>query len=307
MKNIKPIDVFIEELSKYINANVVGRKDTYITNCEKCPKRMNRGHGIQVTLKLPEGLDPEGNMRPVFYAEELMAQLPGYAIAAVGEFLNRKVTETYSQTLRVIELQKEMLTKGIDDVDEDSIILTAMLASEIPEGNKTKFVTRSLPEYGLVVTMKSRRAENPNNPNESYYIPVMNKEDQIVTEDEWKRAEANTLQYAEIHVGCGASNGEENIPIYGSVEDVNRFYDFFYLVSGESFWASMAKLLKVDSLYIVPVNAYMAYFIVNSDDVKDDPALKAIQVSFTKDLMKMEKVLHPFEFSAVTGAITPIE
>ncbi len=276
----KEVKEFIDQLVDYVNKYIVGTPTTYITGCQAVDQEMNRGHAIPFQVAMPddiEGLDESMMLGPCFYAEELMDAQPGASIAAIAEMVNADVNKWYGDMVALMKAQMEAMNKTLDDYKDDIILTAVPIERAADAGVNEDFITKEFPELGIVATMKGL-IHNASD-GLSYFTPIM-KGSHDATEAEWKKAEQNSLNEANIVINAiPVPDGQRLIPVAGQITDTKGFFDYFYLLSTEV-WKPLVEDLKADRIYIVPFGAYAARFIIDSPDTRKCKMAKAMTEAF---------------------------
>ncbi len=180
------VNRFMKELTDYMNTYIAGKENTCITKCTVSDKVLNRGHVILVKIKMPAGLKTKTNAGLCFYAEELMEEFAASTIAGTAEILNARIINQYPTFIQMMQAQNKNMEKTIDEYDKEDLIVTALPSDESPyhEGDESRFVAKELPEFGLTMIMKAKLCDNPDNENQSYFVPVRTKEGQEAADDD---------------------------------------------------------------------------------------------------------------------------
>lgn len=306
----KDIDRFITELADYINRFIAGKENSYIKECVVSDKVYNRGHIIPIKVKVPEWVDEKITaLGPGFYAEELMEEFPDHTVAFIAEVINARVTEFYPGLVEIFTEKAKNMNKTIEEYAKQDIIVSAVPSSQVSENDRQAFITRDLEDVGLTLIMKACIGDNPTNPNQSYFCPIMNK-GRKVTEEDWKNAECNTLQSADINIiGMPAPSGAgEPIPLCGSIIDIKNFCDFFYLLNPRRIWKDIADKSSAEKIIIIPRSIYSAIFVVDNEFIRNNPSLSAVRDEFANLAMNTaEDILPVYELDCSTWKIKQVE
>lgn len=309
------INRFIKEIAEYINTYIAGSENTYIVECVPLDKVFNRGHAIMMKVRMPEYIaDQFKSMGPTFYAEELMDELPNSTVAAIAEVLNARTTEHYPTLMKMLEKQGRIMDKTINDYGKEDIVLTALPSSQVFENlnDSSKYIVKECPELCLTVTIKGCTHDDTENENESYFVPVCKGKDRDIVKKDWDRAETNSMNLADIHIVCmpipAQIMGEKDIQVCGQITDMNRFYDYFYLLSAKKIWSDMVKKFDADRLYIIPCGAYEAKFIIDNDAVRKNKEARALRGAFIAgSINESDKIMPMFVFDGTTLELTKLD
>lgn len=285
------IQRFMNEIADYINSHIVGGENTYIAKCAASDMVLNRGHVISIYMKIPEDMGEEyGSAGPAFYAEELLGEFPKRTPAAVAEIINARVTSFYPEFVVMMEQQKKAMERRIDDCRPKDLILTAMPASQVPEQNKGVFVDKEDLKLGLTLSIKALSSESKQNPGQLYYTPLIKEGGRAVTEVDWETARLNSISMAKPHIVIipvpKLTNTPNPIAVCGQIEDLHKFYDYFYLIEGAKLWKHVMDETKADSILIIPDGAYAAKFVIDSEAVHGNELARSLSSMFLKDAME---------------------
>lgn len=271
----KDIDSFVTELVDYINTFITGSEYSYIVKCEASDTVTNRGRSISVLVKIPDDIDKNLNIGPCFYVDELLEQFPNATVAAIAENINAMTTRDYFNMVAILRMQDAAMKKTIDEYEaENCTIITAVPTSQTPKGNNTVFITKKYPEFGLTTIMKAKIYSNSDQKSRAYFAPVCRTKGRRITKRDWDLADKNTIQGVKIEASCMPVLTEEKavqaIPAFGNLEDKNRFYDFFYLLSPEYAWRPLIDRSGAEKIYIIPTDAWSAKFIIDSPVIRNN-------------------------------------
>lgn len=273
----KDIHRFIKELADYINRFIAGSDGSHIVKCVEEDILMNRGHAIPVECAI-EG-DGKNNMALCFYAEELMSEFPDSSAAAVAQIVAERAEAYYESARKTMDIQKEMEGKNIRDINPEDLYLSAVLDSD-RGGLEDGFLMREHEGLGITTAIKVKFG-HPANKNQILLFPIRADKDHPTTEEDWKRAETNSLKAAHIS-GYTMTVKDGEPPICGEIKDDKRFYDYFYLLTPD-IWRPMAEQAKASKIYIFPYMAYAAKFVVENH-LTDHPGPHAkMRESFMQD------------------------
>ena len=278
----RDINKFRKELADYINRFIAGSENTYIEECALPDLITNRGQAIYIKVVMPKEYD--GDLRgigPCFYAEELMAEYPDSTVAFIAEVINKNVTENYKETMFMITAQMDNKNKTIDDYRPESLVISAIPAHLQQDKVKEHFCTKDMPDTGLSLTLKAVN-EIPENDRQIYLTPVNLCDGRMPTDEEWERADDNTLAATDVEVNIlplplpmpGEDNGY--LSIAGHIADRREFYDWFYLASPKKVWMPVMKETKAEKIYIVPVSPALALFVVDNETIRKNPVTYAM-------------------------------
>lgn len=167
-------------------------------------------------------------------------------------------------------------------------------------------------ESCLTVTIKGCTHDDTENENESYFVPVCKGKDRDIVKKDWDRAETNSMNLADIHIVCmpipAQIMGEKDIQVCGQITDMNRFYDYFYLLSAKKIWSDMVKKFDADRLYIIPCGAYEAKFIIDNDAVRKNKEARALRGAFIAgSINESDKIMPMFVFDGTTLELTKLD
>lgn len=254
----KDIHRFIKKLADYINRFIVGSEGSHVIECVEDDIMANRGHAIPVKCAIDNG--GENEVALCFYAEELMAEFPDSSAAAVAQIVAERVEAYYESAKKTIAIQKEMVGKTIRDISPEDLYLSAAVNSD-KNGLEDGFLMKKHEGLGITSAIKAR-FDHPDNKDQILLFPIRADKDHPATEEDWKRAETNSLKAAHMSgYTMTAKDGEP--PICGEIKDDKQFYDYFYLLTPD-IWKPMIEQAQASRIYIFPHMAYAAKFVVEN-------------------------------------------
>lgn len=312
------MDDFVKEVLAYIDANIIGKPGTHIIGHGRESIVANRGHAIQTIVEVPEDLAETmraaglgTGVGPVFYAEELLEQYPRCDAAAAALAINRTINEDYGNMLTVFREQSAAMGKTIDDYGPSELFIMALPACHAHPAMRKGCITKELPEAGLVLTMKGLMCKNPSNEDQSYFSPIKTENGRDATDDEWYMAAVNSLGQAALHIECipvQEHEGGEIIPVCGTISDQKQFYEWFYLIQPECVWGHFAETHSIDTICIIPKDAYTALFIVNNEKTASCEQARMLQDIFLGKIMEIATAadVMPCAIDCRTWEIKPV-
>lgn len=307
------IQRFMNAIADYINSHIVGGENTYITKCVASDMVLNRGHVISIYMKIPEDMSEEyANAGPAFYAEELLNEFPKHTPAAVAEIINARVTSFYPEFITMMVQQKMMMERRIDDCRPEDLILTAIPVSQVPEQNKGVFIDKEDAELGLMLSIKALSGESKQNSGQLYYTPLVKEGGRDVTEKDWETARLNSISMAKPHIVIipvpELTNTPNPIAVCGRIEDLNKFYDYFYLIEDAELWKHVMDETGADSIRIIPDGAYAAKFVIDSGAVRKNELARSLSGMFLRDAVeKVNGIQRVYEINRQTMKIRKLE
>lgn len=258
---------FCTKLAGYINAHIAGKENSCIEKCDTSFPCLNRGHSISVFVKPPKGFPEKQKPAMVFYAEELLAQMPDATTAAIAETMNHEAAENYNHLLSVLSFMNNAENMDLDSFDKRNVIISASPAAYAEKQKKNGVITKDLPACGLTLILKAKDDALDNAEGQSYFLPVRKPKNRKITEKDWKNAEQNCLRIVKPAVMPIPARDDDKSKSLGMVlYDTASFYDYFYLVSPEKIWKDIAKKYHASKIYVFPMAPYWVIFLPDTAD-----------------------------------------
>lgn len=263
----KDILAFCAGLADYINTHIAGKEGSRIEKCGTQFPRLNRGHAIDVYVKVPENSLKDGTPAMIFYAEELLEQMPDATTAAIAETINREAAGNYGRLLSVLSFMDKTENMDLDGFDRNNIIVSASPSAYMEKQKKDGVITKDLPACGLTLILKAKDDALDNEEGQSYFLPVRKPKNREVTKEDWENAEKNSLAAARPAViPIPARTDEENKFLGMVLCDTASFYDWFYLASPEKTWKGIAGKYHASRIYVFPMSPHRAIFLPDTAD-----------------------------------------